>query len=996
MKRVNAMIGRMKFGMWLGFGIFFLMGWIFLTYSAQGTLVALAQSIATATQTMQSENQTPLPSIGTTPLVKPAALWPPPEQALTTTGATPPPGTNRGIVLTQTNKTIVDVPAYLWHHGCGPTVAGMVLAYWDKHGYDKLLPADPSTQTEEVNEAIASIDHYNDYSLPLDDNEHSAELLPDKSEDPIGDEHPDNSIADFMKTSQSVIKLRYGWSSSHLMAEAYQKYIAHVAPDYAVNAQLLSMEDSFSWEVYKKEIDAGRPMMLVVDTDGDNQTDHAVAGIGYQDDTEPMYGVYDTWDTEIHWYTFKKMELNQEWGIYGALLLNLGRSFQVNSTEDLADILPGDGKCETQTGVCTLRAAIQESNTSTGYDIIRVPAGTYALTLKDVSEDAAASGDLDILEDVSILGDGKGATIIDGSALYESVFSVGLEPSSNGSASLINAQGYMTVVLDGLTIQGGKGGINAWGIDNLVIENCAISDNQGPGVWAYDTALVMRNCFVNGNIYPTAVGGVYAHLRKLTLEFSTISGNSGTVGGVVADGGYFINASTINGNVASSNHAGAELSGGGVIQNSTISTHQGNGLAVDNNCVILNSTITANQNGIYFKGNGVVALENNIVNNNQENDLASHLSTSINSNGYNLIGKVQEGVFTPKAGDLMGSEAKLGVLQNNGGTTSTHALLFSSPAIDAANPLGCTDYLSALLFYDQRLMTRPMDGNGDGIVQCDMGAYEVQSIPNTPTVTPIVTAIPTGIVPTLLPTMIPTGFSPTLLPTMIPTGIAPTLLPTLIPTGVVPTLMPTMIPTGFVPTLLPTMIPTAIVPTLVPTAVTTPTLAKCYEAIINGGFEKDEAWYLPVTMYSAGYDSTLVKEAAATYSSDEVHSGSRSMRTGIVNAAKNIYSYSSSWQQLTIPSDAQKADLTFWNYSQSINGIDGYDVQMMIVLNQNKQELQRFVNDRSDARTWKSSTFDLKKFAAQTIWVYFGVYNNGWGGVMGMYVDDVSLTICKP
>jgi CSLREA domain-containing protein len=37
--------------------------------------------------------------------------------------------------------------------------------------------------------------------------------------------------------------------------------------------------------------------------------------------------------------------------------------FVVNSTADIADGNPGDGVCETDiTGVCTLRAAVQEAN----------------------------------------------------------------------------------------------------------------------------------------------------------------------------------------------------------------------------------------------------------------------------------------------------------------------------------------------------------------------------------------------------------------------------------------------------------------------------------------------------------------------------------------------------------------------------------------------------------------------------------------------------------
>ena len=38
--------------------------------------------------------------------------------------------------------------------------------------------------------------------------------------------------------------------------------------------------------------------------------------------------------------------------------------------------------------------------------------------------------------------------------------------------------------------------------------------------------------------------------------------------------------------------------------------------------------------------------------------------------------------------------------------------------------------------------------------------------------------------------------------------------------------------------------------------------------------------------------------------------------------------------------------------------------------------------------------FDLLGYAGQTIKLQFGVYNNGGGGVTGMYLDDASLELC--
>lgn len=247
-----------------------------------------------------------------------------------TTGPVPPPGIDRGIrPITAAQVTIPGVPAYIWHHGCGPTAMGMVVGYWDGHGFSCLVPGDASTQTAAVNAMIADDranpncaaadgDHYQDYSCPLDYS--PGPLLTDRSE--TGGAHASNCVGDFFETSWSSRSNYYGWSWFSDAPPSFTGYVNWVEPQYSPSAENLYF-NQFSWASYKAEIDAGRPVVMLVDTDGNDTTDHFVTGIGY-DNSNNTYGVYDTWDRNTHWYLWRGKGLGNTWGIYGVTLFRAG------------------------------------------------------------------------------------------------------------------------------------------------------------------------------------------------------------------------------------------------------------------------------------------------------------------------------------------------------------------------------------------------------------------------------------------------------------------------------------------------------------------------------------------------------------------------------------------------------------------------------------------------------------------------------------------------
>ncbi|MCP4808036.1 MAG: hypothetical protein GY913_31855 [Proteobacteria bacterium] len=73
----------------------------------------------------------------------------------------------------------------------------------------------------------------------------------------------------------------------------------------------------------------------------------------------------------------------------------LAANFDVDVLYDGVDATPGDGKCATQVGDCTLRAAVEEANGLTGHDTITLDSGVHTLTL-------TTQGDLDVTQDVDI------------------------------------------------------------------------------------------------------------------------------------------------------------------------------------------------------------------------------------------------------------------------------------------------------------------------------------------------------------------------------------------------------------------------------------------------------------------------------------------------------------------------------------------------------------------------------------------------------------------
>lgn len=231
--------------------------------------------------------------------------------------------------------------------------------------------------------------------------------------------------------------------------------------------------------------------------------------------------------------------------------------YRVTGTADGLGVVTPSATPGVDFDASTLRAAVIAANASVGVaDTILLPAGTYKLTLTGTNEDAAATGDLDITDNLTITGAGAASTAVDGN-LTDRVFEI---------------FGGTTVSMSGLTVQNGRaqpgdtkrnsgtddalgGGILSFG--SLTLDSCVVTGNQangaddtpnagngqGGGIYTDGPNLTLRNTIVSNN---QANGGAV----------TTAPGNFGS-GGSGLGGGIFINSGSldISGSVLSNNLA---------------------------------------------------------------------------------------------------------------------------------------------------------------------------------------------------------------------------------------------------------------------------------------------------------------------------------------------------------------------------------------------------------------------------------------------------------
>ncbi|HBB87033.1 MAG TPA: hypothetical protein DC047_05410, partial [Blastocatellia bacterium] len=340
--------------------------------------------------------------------------------------------------------------------------------------------------------------------------------------------------------------------------------------------------------------------------------------------------------------------------VNAAPLAPLALSFTVDRNDDN----PSATLCTVAPNDCSLRGAIIAANANLGADtIIFDPAtnGTpFTLTAGPADNEFAgtgatqASGDLDIVDDLTITGNGAALTVIDGNNL-DRIIDV-----NNFNGTNTSTRRALTVVIDGVTLRNGDakavqvdpgppaqffnhsgGAIRFDGVQaattvrgSLTVTNSIITTNraaaQGGGIQAINCSLTLNNDQVlNNQATTSSSGGVLynaattAGVRTLTITNSTISNNRALTAALGSGGGINIAGTAtvnINGNTIAGNQAGAN--GGGIFANVSATTAK----TYSKNKITGNS---ANQGGAIFNTNGSLALNYNLIVGNSTTALVS-------------------------------------------------------------------------------------------------------------------------------------------------------------------------------------------------------------------------------------------------------------------------------------------------------------------------------------------------------------------------------------
>jgi CSLREA domain-containing protein len=353
---------------------------------------------------------------------------------------------------------------------------------------------------------------------------------------------------------------------------------------------------------------------------------------------------------------------------------------------------------------CSLRDAVMLSNNMPGNDTIHVPPGEYRLTIPGMGEDSAVTGDLDILDNVTIQGSGAGVTIVDALA-NDRVFHIPY-----------NVWAYF----NDLTIRGGNS------------TNSPVSVN-GAGIRNEGVAVNLTRCIVEDNVTTTGLGGGLDNSGGVAFVLDSIFRDNLARNGSAITSSYgtlTIERSTLEGNYqVTANPGGGTVwarEANVTIKNTTVCDNETQlagppgGLSFRDGHVIIHScTLADNEGQEIFSESGhpaAVTLSNTIIKGTCSGVFPQSNGGNVGDDAGNYCG------FQPGQ-DIWGVPILLHPLGDYGGPTPTMPPIYVLNDGNLAIDNGWAD--ANCLPEDQHGNPRPLDGNGDGMSYCDSGAVEV-------------------------------------------------------------------------------------------------------------------------------------------------------------------------------------------------------------------------------------------------------------------------------
>lgn len=386
----------------------------------------------------------------------------------------------------------------------------------------------------------------------------------------------------------------------------------------------------------------------------------------------------------------------------------------VTSISDTAhDSSAGDGVCNDGTGTCTLRAAIEEANASTGNKTIWLQAGSYLLN--------SASGyrELPITKGVRIIGEDPKNTIISykNSSIAYNIFSL----NTTGSVYFYNLT--ISEAQDSLIHGQNTNSTSLYLVNSILSRGATSTAGEGSAINILSGAINIADSLIFGN---TTGELVVVGTGNITISNSVFLKNSSQRLVETSSGTMTITSSSFTEN--NSRILSILGSGSSLVQNSTFANNYYTNTAGTSQAVIASgasatltvksSTFTKNNNmSIFYLANANTTIINDLFFANTVSYSSSRLCDSNStqnflSNNYIVTELTTDGTCTLNTSNNLTNFSSSNLYMTsdfNGGLTRTVKMDSNSLGVNAAQSSQCPDL-------DQRGILRDSS--------CDVGAYE--------------------------------------------------------------------------------------------------------------------------------------------------------------------------------------------------------------------------------------------------------------------------------